>query len=504
MLVVETIAKIRRYYFVEGKGIKEISRLLQMSKNTVRKVIRSGATEHKYNRSNQHFPQLGAFVSRLEELLEEDLKRPRKRRITARRLFEILGNDGYAGSYDNVQRFTKNWREAKGKEVKSGYIPLRFSPGDAYQFDWSHECVILDGVAQTVKVAHMRLCNSRLFFIVAYPRESTEMVLDAHTKAFSFFGGSCRRGIYDNMSTAVTKVLQGKERIFNRRFIQLCSHYLVEPVACTPASGWEKGQVERQVKSVREWLFTPRPRFKDFEELNHWLADQCIVISKKRKHPEEKERTIWDMYQEEKPSLVPLSAPFHGYTEQECRVSRTSLIRYDRNHYSVQGCLAGKSATVRAFADRIQIIKNGEIVGDHVRQFCRDKTIYNPWHYLSILQYKPGALRDGAPFQDWELPPSLQRVQQRLLLRPGGDREFVTILNAAQAHGIDIARKACSKALQGNTIRSEVVLNLIARELDPPTIDPVSTPERLCLHEEPIADCGRYDALRMEVPLATT
>ena len=359
--------------------------------------------------------------------------------------------------------------------------------------------MIFDGVVQKVKVAHFRLCYSRQFFLAAYPRESKEMVFDAHNRAFSFLGGTCRRGIYDNMSTAVNKVLQGKERIFNRRFVQLCSHYLVEPVACTPGSGWEKGQVEKQVKNVREWLFTPRPRFKDFEELNNWLADQCIAISKKRKHPEEKECSIWKIFQEEQPSLIPISSPFDGYTEKECRVSRTSLVRYDRNHYSVNSKVAGKSATVRATADRIQVIKNGEIVADHVRQFGRGKTIYDPWHYLDVLQYKPGALRDGAPFKGWELPRPLLQIQKRLLSCPGGDREFVKILSAAQTYGLEVTERACSKALSDGTIRSEVVLNLIARELDPPAIDPVATPENLCLQEEPVADCGRYDALRQEV-----
>ena len=142
------------------------------------------------------------------------------------------------------------------------------------------------------------------------------MVFDAHNRAFSFFGGTCRRGIYDNMSTAVTKVLEGKKRIFNCRFLQLCSHYLVEPVACTPGSGWEKGQVEKQVKNIREWLFTPRPRFKDFAELNSWLEDQCIAIGKKRQHPEKKESTIWEMFQAEQQSLIPVRSLFDGYAEE--------------------------------------------------------------------------------------------------------------------------------------------------------------------------------------------
>jgi hypothetical protein len=376
---------------------------------------------------------------------------------------------------------------------------LSFGPGEAYQFDWSHEWVVFDGVVQKAKVAHFRLCRSRHFFAVAYPRESMEMVLDAHNRAFAFFGGSCRRGIYDNMPTAVDQVLPGKARVFNRRFAQLCSHYLVEPVACTPGSGWEKGQVERQVKSIREWLFTPRPRFKGFEELNAWLADQCRTISQKRPHPEEKERTIWEVFEEEQASLVATGSPFDGYVERECRVSRTGLVSYDRNHYSTESKVAGQTATVRASAGLIRVIKNGEVVGEHIRQFGRDKTIYDPWHYLGILEHKPGALRDGAPFKDWELPSSLQQVQRRLLACAGGDREFVALLCAARTHGLAVVERACRKALVDATVRGEVILNLIARDLDPPAVDPVSTPERLCLKEEPVADCARYDALRQEV-----
>lgn len=499
MLIVETIAKIRRYHFVDGEGIKEISRKLSLSRNTVRKVIRSGTTSHQYQRDIQPLPRLGDYVEKLEELLTHDWTRPRKRRLTAQRLFELLQSEGYEGGYDSIQRFTKDWREKKGSISRGVYVPLSFAPGDAYQFDWSHDWVVLDGIAQQVKVAHFRLCNSRHFFVVAYPREQSEMLFDAHTRAFSFFGGTCRRGIYDNMSTAVTKILPGKERIFNRGFVQLCSHYLVEPVACTPGSGWEKGQVEKQVKNVREWLFTPRPRFKDFNELNRWLADQCIAISKKRKHPEDNEQTIWEMFQKEQPGLIPIGSPFDGYVEKEYRVSRTSLINYDRNHYSANTKVAGKTATIRATASLIQVVKDGEIVGEHVRQFGRGKTIYDPWHYLGILERKPGALRDGAPFKDWELPGSLIEIQRRLLSRPGGDREFVEILSAARTHGLDITERACRTALSDGTVRSEVVLNLIAREQDPPAIDPVSTPDALSLKEEPIADCGRYDALRQEV-----
>jgi transposase len=150
------------------------------------------------------------------------------------------------------------------RRTASAFVPLTFAPGEAYQFDWSHEIVVLDGVTTIVKVAHVRLCHSRMMFVRAYPGETQEMVFDAHERAFAFFKGACGRGIYDNMKTAVEAIFVGKDRQYNRRFLQMCSHHLVEPVACTPASGWEKGQVENQVGLVRERFFAPRLRFKSY------------------------------------------------------------------------------------------------------------------------------------------------------------------------------------------------------------------------------------------------
>lgn len=496
MLIVETIAKIRRQHFVEGKKIKQICRELRLSRNTVRDAIRSGATEHRYTREHQVFPKLGPYLERLDTLLEENQKRPRKRRMKARGLYDLLASEGYGGGYDSIRRHAKKWLAEHQESSSGSYIPLVFPPGDAYQFDWSHEQVFLGGVVQTVKVAHLRLCHSRKFYVVAYPRESLEMVFDAHAKAFVYFGGACRRGIYDNMSTAVDQVLPGKEREFNKRFQQMCSHYLVEPVACTPGSGWEKGQIEKQVQDVRNWLFIPRPRFADLEELNAWLADRCQALSETRPHPTIEGKTIEEVFQEEKEALIGFGSCFAGHVENECRISSTSLVNYDRNHYSVDSRFAGKTATVRVSADRIRVIGNGELIADHKRQFGRDKTVYDPWHYLEALRRKPGALRNGAPFQDWPLPASLQQVQRHLLQHLGGDREFVDILCAARQHGLTIVEGVCRTALAQGTTQGEVILNLVSRAVAPPVIEEVTIPDWLQLREEPIADCSRYDSLR--------
>src|SRR5712671_3194811 len=242
MLIVETIAKIRRAHFAQKKPIKAICREFRLSRKVVRKVIRSEATEFRYERGKQPLPRIDPWRGQLDELLLANEDKAARERLTLIRMFEELRGLGYEGSYDAVRRYAKRWRIERGAATAEAYVPLSFAPGEAYQFDWSHEVVLINGTTVTVKVAHVRLCHSRMLFVRAYPRETQEMVFDAHNRAFAFFRGTCTRGIYDNMKTAVEAVFVGKHRQFNRRFLRMCGHYLVEPVACTPASGWEKGQ----------------------------------------------------------------------------------------------------------------------------------------------------------------------------------------------------------------------------------------------------------------------
>lgn len=232
MLVVETIAKIRRAHFSLGKSIKEICRELRVSRKVVRKVIRSNATEFRYERSRQPLPRMGPWRDRLEALLEENETRSGRERLTVIRLYEELRGLGYDGSYAAVRRYAIAWRQRRTSATANAFVPLCFAAGEAYQFDWSHEIVVMNGVTTIVKVAHMRLCHSRMFIVRAYPRETQEMVFDAHERAFAFFKGACAREIYDNMKTAVDTIFVGKNRQYNRRFLQMCSHHLVEPVAC--------------------------------------------------------------------------------------------------------------------------------------------------------------------------------------------------------------------------------------------------------------------------------
>jgi len=259
---------------------------------------------------------------------------------------------GYEGGYDAVRRYARRWGEQHASATAEAYIPLTFAPGEAYQFDWSHEIVVMDGVTTKVKVAHVRLCHSRMMFVRAYPRETQEMVFDAHERGFAFFKGACRRGIYDNMKTAVDTVFVGKDRQYNRRFLQMCSHHLVEPVACTPAAGWEKGQVENQVGLVRERFFTPRLKVKSYGELNAWLVDKCVIWAKAHAHAEQSEKTIWEVFEEERPRLIRYGGRFDGFHALPASVSKTCLVRFDNNRYSVNARAVGRPVDIHASSAR--------------------------------------------------------------------------------------------------------------------------------------------------------
>ena len=355
-------------------------------------------------------------------------------------------------------------------------MPLTFAPGEAYQFDWSHEIVVMDGVTTTVKVAHVRLCHSRMMFVRAYPRETQEMVFDAHERAFAFFKGACGRGVYDNMKTAVETIFVGKDRQYNRRFLQMCSHHLVEPVACTPASGWEKGQVENQVGLVRERFFTPRLRFKSYDELNAWLFDKCLSWAKAHAHPERPDQTIWEVFEAERPKLIPYRGRFDGFHALPASVSKTCLVRFDNNKYSVSASAVGRPVDIHAYADRMVIRQDGR-TWPSTALLRPGETIYDPWHYVPVLARKPGALRNGAPFKDWVLPAALDRVRRKLAGSNDGDRQMVKILAAVLIDGLPAVEAACVQALAEGVHSADVVINILARQRDPGPAETIQTPD---------------------------
>ena len=322
----------------EGNSISKICVILNVSKNTVRKVIREEDIEYipkQYQRKVVFYPKLQDYIHILEPMLIHDLKQEKKSQRSARRYHNQLEDLGYTGSYDSVRRYVKKYHEKHTTQLKNSFIPLYFAPAEAYQFDWSEETIELAGKTTKIKLAHFKLSYSRMFFVIAYLRESHEMLFDAHDKAFEFFGGMTKRGIYDNMKTAVDKVFVSKSnRKFNQNFLCMLKHYVIEPTACNPASGWEKGQVENQVDNIRDWLFKPRLKFDTLDHLNQHLLQRVLDISKQRKHPEIKDETIYDVFIKEKSLLRKFTAPFNGYKEITRKADKTCLVNYSGTVFS--------------------------------------------------------------------------------------------------------------------------------------------------------------------------
>ena len=340
---------------------------------------------------------------------------------------------GYDGSYGRVAAFERAWTAERQRDSQiSGrgtFVPLVFAPGEAFQFDWSEDWAMLGGERHQAQVAH--------YEAVAQPGvhscgpiciQTHEMLFDALTQAFRVLGGVPRRGIFDNMKTAVDRIGSGKARQVNARFAAMASHYLFETEFCNPASGWEKGQVEKNVQDARRRLWQTLPSFPDLAALNAWLEERCIAQWGQIPHSV-LPGSIADVHGDEVASLMPMGRPFDGFVEHTKRVSPTCLVHFERNRYSVPASLANRPVSLRVYPERIVIAAEGQILCEHKRIIDRShdlpgRTIYDWRHYLAVIQRKPGALRNGAPFA--EMPEAFRRLQGHLLKhawrRPGDGR----------------------------------------------------------------------------------
>ncbi|MBC5767494.1 IS21 family transposase [Ramlibacter albus] len=492
------IGKVRRMYFRQGKSVREIVRLTSLSRNTVRKWLKAPLEgEPRYRRSERP-GKLSAFHEALQLALKADAHRPRYERRTARALHAQIRGDGYDGSYSRVTDFVRAWRQGEGQSVSANaFVPLLFELGEAYQFDWSEEGPVVGGIYYRMQVAQLKLCASRAFWLVAYPSQGHEMLFDAHTRSFAAMGGIARRGIYDNMKTAVDKVRKGKGRTVNKRFAAMCAHYLVDADFCNVASGWEKGVIEKNVQDSRRriWIEAAKLRFGSFVELNAWLADRCRALWAEIRHPEHDQFSVAEMLEHERPHLMPMPEPFDGYVENPARVSSTCLVTVARNRYSVPCELAGQMLSTRLYPGRIVVVADDKKVASHERLSDRGQTRYDWQHYIPLVERKPGALRNGAPFAD--MPEPLQQLRWALLRDPGGDRVMAQVLSIVPTAGLDAVLVAVELALEGaprGRIGAEHVLNVIARLNAAPA--PQNAATGLQVADKPLANTGRYDSLR--------
>jgi transposase len=499
---VALLSVIRRWHLRDGIPIREIARRTGLSRNTVRKYLASQVVEPTYPPRKSPC-KLDDYEETLTNWLFRESRRHRKQRRTIKQLYRDLLVLGYTGSYDRVAAFARHWRqtqqEADRTAGKQAYVPLQFAPGEAFQFDWSEDWVRINGVSTKLQIAHFKLSYSRAFFMRAYLMQTHEMLFDAHYHAFNAFGGIPERGIYDNMKTAVDKIGRGKQRQVNKRFYAMVSHYLFEPEFCNPASGWEKGQIEKAVQDARHGLWYDPPPFKSLIELNQWLQEQCQGLWQETAHPVFRVRSLSECLEDERPLMMPVPSAFDGFIEHSKRVSSTCLITFEHNRYSVPASFANRVISLRVYPVRLVIVAEAQVIAEHLRVFCRDKrppghTVYDWRHYLSVVQRKPGALRNGAPFL--ELPDSFRHLQARLLKRPGGDREMVDILALVLLHDERLVEQAIANALVSGEPSKQHVLNCLSRLEEPLRPQPLKPPPALVLVTEPQANTARYDDLR--------
>jgi transposase len=498
---VAILSVIRRWHFREGISVREIARRTKLARNTIAKYLASNVVQPRYVRRKSP-SQLDAFASQLTQWLERNARQGRKQRRTLRQMHASLVALGYTGSYGRVAAFWRRWRQEQQELARTTgrgtFVPLTFAPGEAFQFDWSEDFAVIGGERTKLQIAHVKLSHSRAFTLRGYPLQTHEMLFDAHQHAFAVFGGVPRRGIYDNMKTAVDRVKSGKARDVNARFTAMVSHYLFEAQFCSPASGWEKGQIEKSVQDARHRLWPAAPTFATLDALNDWLQACCIALWSEVRHPEQPDRTIASVWEEERTYLMPVTQPFDGFVEHRKRVTPTCLVHVERNRYSVPGTYANRPVSVHLYAQRVVFVAEGQLIAEHPRLITRShdagRTIYDWRHYLCVVQRKPGALRNGAPFA--ELPEGFKRLQAILLKRPGGDREMVDILALVLHHDEQAVLTAVELALDAGAPSKTHVLNLLARLLGESPPAPIDAPPALMLQTEPQANAQRYDSLR--------
>jgi transposase len=496
MITMNVLGKIRRLRFREGLTISEISRRLGVARNTVKRWLKAERGAVPKYRRKASAKLITAWEAELRRSLEADARRPKRDRRTGLALFKQLRESGFKGSYTRVTEFVRRWRAEGGVSASGAFVPLHFAFGEAFQFDWSEETLVVGGFVRKLQVAHVKLCASRAFVLAAYPTQSHEMLFDAHTRAFRAFNGIPKRGIYDNMKTAVDKVGVGKRRIVNTRFAALASHYLFEPEFCNVASGWEKGVVEKNVQDSRRriWQDAAKRRFGSIAELNVWLEQRCRTLWSELTYPEAQALTIADALAIERDALMPMVPAFDGYVETVASVSSTSLISVERNKYSVPCEYAGGKLSVRLYPQHIEARDEETIVAVHDRSFERGEVRYQWQHYIGLVEKKPGALRNGAPFEG--LPAPLQRLRAALMRRTGGDRLVAEVLACVPRHGLEAVLVAAELIVESGNTSAEHVKNVISRLKEPGAPKTVETALRVA--EEPIADAGRYDRLRKE------
>lgn len=501
MKTVEDYEQIRRAFFVEGQSIREIHRRLKVARKTIRKAIAEPTPKPYHLEQPRPAPVLGPYRERISELLEESKKLPRKQRYTSRTICRIIRDEGYQGSEGTVHNYISRQRKERQRR-KDAFLPLEFDAGQDAQVDWGEATVKLAGKTKIVQFFSLRLNHSKARFVMAFPFQKQEAFLEGHIEAFHFVGGVPRRITYDNLKTAVYKILEGKKRQEQQAFKAFRSYYLCASRYCTPTKAHEKGGVENDIGYAQRNFFSPIPEVASYQELNAVLRQACLQDAQRRTRGQKK--LVAELWEEEKANLLPL--PSRDYAACATRVVTPNgylQVVYETNRYSVPYEYRDRQLVLRAFPFRIEVLSLDDIVAVHQRCFEREQDILDPLHYLPLLVQRPGAFEHAKPLRQWRQrwPESYDRLLQRLQeARPEGQgvKEFLEVLKLHQDHPGEQVEQAVKTALELGAAHLDGV-RLCLRQLneaEPPTgaLDLNFNPELEKIGVQPL-DLGQYDRL---------
>jgi transposase len=494
--------QIRRAYFIEGKSIRHIAGQGHHDRRTVRKALHDAGPPRYTLREPRSRPILGPFLAVIDRWLEEDEQRPPKQRHTARRIYDrLVAEHEFRGGESTVRQYVREHRPNRPEVV----IPLEHDPGEA-QVDWGVAQVIMAGHQTSVRLFCFRLCYSQKSFVMAFPTERREAFFAGHVAAFNFIEGVPRRITYDNLSTAVQRVLKGGRREEQGEFIAFRSHYLFESNFCRPGKegAHEKGLVENLVGYARRNFLVPLPEVESFEELNAFLLTRCRA-SDGRLLPGQG-RTVSEAWEAERSHFLPLPRfPWPCCSVHVLKASRSSVVRFEGNRYSVPAGYAGRNVLLRAYVDRVDIAHGERIIASHPRSYGRGQDILDPYHYVPVLQVKPGAFHHAKAVRRYPWPPVFRRALAHLEEHhPDGKgvREFLRILALKEEAGEERLRQALELALRHRCLAADAVRHLLhqleAPRQEPPRLDPRAL--RVVAPAVPVRDVTLYNQLLRKVP----
>jgi transposase len=450
---------IRRRVLIENVSKRQIMRETGIHWKTLEKILSNPQPPGYCLSQPRPQPKIGPFRGRIEEILKQDRDVPRKQRHTVKRIFERLREEGYTGGYTQVKGVV---RDMKGR-LKEVYIPLSHRPGEA-QMDFGYALVNERGVTRKVAFFVMSLPYSDAVYVQVFERICTEVFWEGHVRAFAFFEGVPCRISYDNERVMVAKVLLNHERKLTTGFLQLQSHYLFGEHFCNVRRGNEKGVVESMVRYTRSNFMVPVPVVRNLDELNRTLEEQCRnELGRKLRG---KDRTKGELLEEERSHFHPLPVePFEACRKRSTTASSLSLVRFDRNDYSVPVRFAHCPVVIKGYIDRVEVCRFDERIASHPRLWTKEGVHFDPVHYLALLERKPGGLDYARPLEDWKLPHCFTVLRRRLETERNGDgtREYIKVLRLLEKHSLKELTYAVEQGLRSNALIRDAIAQFLIR-----------------------------------------